>query len=610
MAKGNVGMVNVGSLINPTEALSRSLTDLSKMYGSQAENEARAKQLAADKAESNRRFALDQNRLSANTAESKRRFELGQTSENEKLAANQATNTWLANTQQGNVKFKEGDYSAQQQKVFGSAKSRIENARNATSTYFSGDNSDEALEAAVKPLRSLLNVEKIGESAVEDRINQRKSRLVALRSELDGITDPAARQEKLSMALSGLYDPAMRAIDDEIALGSSLVKQQKNSAIMRSAPAESLKYGNYAQISKSVLDGLTGETEKSLLDAERIRTTTLNDSEKSDYNNAVNKISSYNNKVASGNKRKNTGMGKLIDILKFEDGNDFGILDNPKVKAGVEMMLTSGVDEETIALAIQLGSDTQLFGIDKIFPEPGTDKFIKLHAFAQSLSDSKRSNGGTLQNMPARAVPKVARTVSEIQRDMLSGKLNVPIGVLQVSRQYLERKAEELTNMPEPSAVKAAEVVPAENLDYLPPAWARSDGGVLQQLPKKEPARNIREAESLKYRFGISAPAKFTDRENFMASNIKAGLEKGIPVESFTEDEQKLLPKIRGIKRSIRIGREVLNLQKAGTLENNKSTLPKEVIKKESDLRLIGSRAARYSINKSKNYLEDYTSNK
>lgn len=64
MTRGKVGYVDVGSLINPVDALSRSLSGLSDMYGRQAAVE-----------QENKRHMENQERLAANEAESKRRFD-------------------------------------------------------------------------------------------------------------------------------------------------------------------------------------------------------------------------------------------------------------------------------------------------------------------------------------------------------------------------------------------------------------------------------------------------------------------------------------------------------------------------------------------------------
>lgn len=418
MAKGT-GFVNVGALFNPTDSLSRSLAQLSNTFAAKGERDDRRRQLEADK------------------AENARRFELGQSEIAEKKAANEAINKWMSDISQGSAKFNIKDYSREQQELLNKAKAGIEKDRDSTKAYLISG-SDEALDAAIKPLRAVLDVEKYGKAAVDNRINQRKLNLMALRDELGDITNTTERQKRLDSALGELYQPTLDAIDNEISSGRSLVKKQKLASIMRSMPEEAKKYVSYGDIYNTVGSTLTGQTEKGLLDTNVRETERFNNALSKQYSESVNNIEKYNTKNKTGS---SSSLGKVIDLLKSE--NSIGSFDDEDVKDGIKAMLLNGVDGESIALAIGMGKDVGYLGTS--FPSVDSDEFTKLHSFAKTLSNSKNTKGKFPKKLPALPSFRQAKTLDSLQRDLLNKNLgNVPLGVLNVSRKYVDDKRAEL----------------------------------------------------------------------------------------------------------------------------------------------------------------------
>lgn len=585
--------VSVGALINPTEGLSRSLTNLSNTFGRQAESQQRNRLAEAATAESARRFDVEQNRLIANKKENDSRWAANQKSQkieqdhkSNSRAALELTNKWQAGIHQGNVKYRLDDYSAPVQEQFGIAKKHLE-AKRASTEKFLNSGLPADLENSIKLLGN----------ATPKEIEERKFRLNAFRNELNSYKTPEERQNRLDTAMSGLYKDGFDAIENEIASGNSLVKRQKQAAIMRTAPEEALKYGDYSAMSRTVGDTLSGQTEKGLLADEKISTQNTNAANLARFNKGVTAAN------ASNRVYKSKGSSKVLEILKFEAGSEYGPVDEPRVKKAISLMIADKIDEDSIALAIALGTTKDEWaGFGDYFMSTDSKEYTRLHALAKSLSEGKKNNNGKFKEMPTLGTPKVARTLDQIQKDQLIGRTSVSRKVLDVGKEYLKRKEKLITpTVVSPRAV-AGESSYADN-SYVPESSSIPDiptpmhkyilgsgntfgtnSGRLEQLldagiPRKlaHKAANNRkkltdnERSSILEKLpNITPRDRLTSVQKTTVSNIRAGLERGMKKSDFTEYEQKLFPKILGINKSRKIGRDVLNL-KADDLKENRT---------------------------------------
>ena len=426
--------VSVGSALDATAGVTRSLNNISNTLGQQvaAKDARKAREVAA--LESQRRFDIQQ----GNIAKTERQKLLERTAKTD-------INRWQSNINPATQKYGRSAYTQSQLEAFDYAKKSHEDDRLATEKFFSSEGKVEDLNLATERLFKSLDPTKlqhkglVGKPAVAAVMEQRKARLFGLQAQLDDIADPTAKAAKLKSVMDEMYNPHINAINDEIASGSTLVNKQKLAAIMRTAPESFMEYGNFSQTANSIRGLIGGNTENSLRVDERSSNAALNKDKLTRYNAAVKQNKAYN---ASKKSSKTSGMAKLFSILGFSGDNEF----DRSGKVNVKQFVTDGmentkINENDMAMAITFGKDSTWFGFGdgKTFPEKGSDEYTKLVMMAEDFSKD-RDKDNEYKPLGELKAPTLDRTVEQIQVDMLKGRMHIPRGVLNVGREYLKSK--------------------------------------------------------------------------------------------------------------------------------------------------------------------------
>ena len=551
MSKYDSSQVNVGSLINPTEGLSRSLLGLSEMYGRQAGRKQRADVLDRNFREKQRQSDLAQKNIDASVLESKNRWNTQQQQHKDKLAldksvrdSNADANKYMAGIADGTFKFKLDDYASGQSDVYKKGYKNLENRESSTRKFLTGGNSPEDFNSAVKSFEDSINPRSVGETGIKDLVDTRKRNLLALKSELDHVQDPETRTALLNKRMSELYGAERDELDRAVSSGEALTQKQKTIAYTKNAPKSVLDHANYANLYKSISGLSTGNTAAELLSLDRENIKASNNAVKSEYENRARAVMAGNKKLSESGKK---GYGKVMEILATTEQN-YGGWDANDVKAFVSTMKKDGVDDASIAMAIQLGStDDEWFGIGKHFPSRDSDEFAKLHKFAKSISANKTADGGyrKLPDMPAM---KQARSLQDIQiGEATKSVRSVPRSILNVLDKYKEKRA--VPTNPAPAINTPAVSAPVKQENVAIPSTVLDRGNIPAVAPEKSVDENgvtyksVNEDVPSGRDILQSKPKKVYNHKKFdsVLSNAEAGMKKGVKFNELTEDEQSVI---------------------------------------------------------------------
>tara|TARA_R110000744_G_scaffold147612_8_gene260611 strand:+ start:11754 stop:13691 length:1938 start_codon:yes stop_codon:yes gene_type:complete len=436
MAKGNVGYLNVGTMINPADGVSRSLTDLSAMYGRQASAKQAQERADASAAESDRRFGIQQDNLIASNAESRSRFDIGQDrldanerestrrfkldDDRKQNEANYKTNTREAKKRLGDFVtsgginshiYELGDNSTQIQGRIADTIGKLKEGRKAFESYLLGDNSPETQKTAM----AAFDTNYTGSNNAANRLdarNRRQTDYAEFSNQLRFVKDPKER-ERLVKKMSGkVYDAPLAQIQNDIDTGKYLLKGEKQNSIIRKLPPAVMQYLDRKTVLDEFGNGVSGMSRDELISRERQAT--------GDYNNSG--LSQAGRRSsASVSKSGEFKSSDLKNLTEHLSNIDIGYSDNKDVLAAANDMLDQGHHPEAIVSAIFGNIDENFIGKSFITKDGDKDAYSKM--IRRSLSTSNRLKGNTGgSSSQGRFNPSVDRTVEQIRSGMYQNR--------------------------------------------------------------------------------------------------------------------------------------------------------------------------------------------
>jgi hypothetical protein len=315
-------------------------------------------------------------------------------------------------------------------------------------------------------------------------------------------------------------------------------------------------------------------------------------------------------KLKSEGKYKASDYNKAMETINGIDISSITNTDNNNVKKAANYLIGLDMHPTAVAIAIQ-GSIEEDF-LDDTMPAVNSDEWEAMVASATSMTE--RMTGNTKDNKDVLAalekrkkyVPRKAGTIGEIQARNLQF---IPREVLRTFQDYRNISTPDIVPVDRTGLTPPKDVIeePAvqPRTSYIPeninaalsrPYDPNKGSSRLGELPKKwneyasksnKNFSSVGSNESLAERGLVNIPDKFTEKERDVASNIKAGLERGMKPEDFTEYEQEILARMRGTSRAMRIGAEALT--------SSPNTFPDRVVLEsapvDSDLIPRGSRS-------------------
>ena len=472
MAGYKSGQVNVGSLINPTEGLSRSLMGLSSMYGKQAADEQsqlnreqdilrrqerltktdalaaknRKEDLAykeAGRVENERRYNILQGEKADARALSKRKADAMEAGNQFFIAANEGRNPDLV----------ESDYNRPLQKEFRSLRDSWDSQEAVTrKAALSGNVKD--IEAAVKAMPSGKGVDARETTASQ---SARRTNLGILNKAVLDAKTPEEKQQILDKGMQDIFGGRRAELNKSIAEGSFLTNKQKVNALMRYAPKDFVRFGNAAAMQSNLLSTMSGTTKQELKTAENQRVAARN----KELESAAKADSTRYKAELKARKSKSDwkGLGKLLekDLGNFFSGNNDDKADI------IDFMISEGVPHDQITFEVNrlISEASNMFG-DSI-PDAKDPKVLKM--VTGRVADLKKSGklSGKPIIRPSGYTPEVARSVDEIQKDMFrtgGGKVGSTIQLQDGWDKYRAKKSKAKETLPDP-VVKPASETPA-----------------------------------------------------------------------------------------------------------------------------------------------------
>lgn len=409
---GNVGYVNVGSLINPTKGFTDSLARLSDTFGRQHESEQRAELAAQNKAENDRRWQIQQDANEKNQREQLR-----------KKDANRIENEFLASIGNGRLPdFKLDDYDTKMQTFFTDKVAKYDKEQSAYKTYLqTGKDAD--LQTAIGLTAGGISVDSMDESKRNELLSTRKTNLQALRYHLQDLSD-TEKSALINKHTDNLFSDRRAELAREIASGDSMVKSQKATALMRYLPEEVREYGSHAKVRNSIMQSLMGDTEEGLKNTEANRVASVNKALSDDYDK---KMDLYKSEL----KRRRS----LVDFegLSKIFAEDLGMFDNEDRENIVDYLLKKNVPHDRVKWVVSRLRDSNLFGMDKSMY--GLDSEEAQNLITIEVDKAERDNKEFQAiKPPEKWTPEKVRDIHEIQKSRLgynSSNSNVSLGVLQ-----------------------------------------------------------------------------------------------------------------------------------------------------------------------------------
>jgi len=425
MAGYKSGQVNVGSLVNPTDALSRSLNNLSNMYGKQASDEQmqlnreqdilrRQERLSKTDALSAKNRKEDLAYKEAGRVENSRRHEILQGEKADaralslrKADAKEAGNKFFIAANEGrNPDLVETDYSTTFQKDFKGIRDSWD-SQEAVSRKAALSGNAEDIEAAVKAMPSGKGVDARETTASQ---NTRRTNLGILNKAILDAGSDEEKQKILDKGMQDIYGGRRAELNKSIAEGSFLTNKQKVNALMRYAPKDFVRFGDADAMQRNLLGTMSGTTKQELKTAENQRVSARN----AELDSAAKADTARYKAELKARKGKSDwkGLGKLLekDLGNFFSGNNDDKADI------VDFMISEGVPHDQITFSVNrlISEASDMFG-DSI-PDAKDPKVLQL--VTGITSDLRKK--GLLSDKPIRRpsgyTPEVARSVDEIQK--------------------------------------------------------------------------------------------------------------------------------------------------------------------------------------------------
>lgn len=435
MAKGQ-GYVNVGAIINPVDGLSNSLNDLSKLYSA--------------------RSAKEQSRAVASKDQLYR---------DNSRSARKDTNEFLQGIGNGRLpQFQISDHSESMQKTFRDKSASINKEELSMSNYLN-TGEDKYLTESLGYIKRKSGEDK----SISDAARQkRKDNLMAIQFNLSGASE-SDRATAIKGQLAGVFDVRRKALDDSIASGSTMVKSQLATALMRYMPESSKEFGDFASIRGSVMSSLHGNTEQRLLSDNSASTSAQNKALKSRYDQ---EMVAYRGKIA--NYKKGTDYKALTQVF----GEDIGSVDNKRRENIVDYLMEQNMPHSAIVMIVDRLTDESIVGSKSIYKleSPEAQKLIHDQLGTMRAKGELTGIGDIRKPKPWKAVER--QNLDQIQRGMLTSDFDTSRSVLDVSQEWRDNYA----NRP-------------NGRSSLGPA-AGAEGGVVAPVPSR-PALNIPVPQSI-----------------------------------------------------------------------------------------------------------------
>ena len=363
--------VNVGSLINPTEGISRSLTDLSNMYGRQADKKHQREVQAGGLALRNKADARSQ--LAADNTEAGR-------------LANINFNKWATSDAAQKHVYGTDEMSKPSADLLNNAKSALTAER---AEMLGSINS-----GAVNTELFKNNLIASGHSKIDasNRAKERGEALTRANIELSGLEGPA-REARAKYFADTMYKPRFDSIENDIRTGKHLSNKERISSLMKSLDPEMVGRVPYERVAKVLGEKAGGFKISDLTAAEALRVKDKNAASRFNISNAV---STYNR--ANSARGKNSGAAftskDLDNYVKEMGGLDIGSWDNSDAQAAANKLLNLGHHPSAIVTVIK-NNINKGFIDDTFFGKDDKNAFNALSKESAKLSGQLSKNKGT-----------------------------------------------------------------------------------------------------------------------------------------------------------------------------------------------------------------------
>lgn len=404
----NGNYVAVSSLINPGEALSRSLTDLSSMYANQ--------------------YSRKQEREIKRSQEERLNTTFNQ--QQDALGAKKELNNWAPNFNESDVTFDTSTMSGAVAESLLKNKQALESEQQELVARLRGETPETSVfEQNLK--NGSKDVEKgRREVAISNRINDRNKALGSIRSELGGL-EGEERESRIKYYADKMYGEDINALEGKIKTGTYLTRDEKLNQVIRNLPESITRNIPYNELEETINKRLTGPTLEEIKKQDRYNVDTVNEARKF---NAGKDFQAYNSYVASkGNKNTAEWTSKdIVDYGKGLDGIDIGFYDNANAKEAANKLLAAGNHPLAVIRAIK---DSISSGFDSTFFDSGAgtkqseEQFSKLADLASKYTGKLTSNKNTGQtsyngSMDFKYNPSLSRSADDIR----IGKFNFDTG--------------------------------------------------------------------------------------------------------------------------------------------------------------------------------------
>lgn len=388
MAK-NTGFVNVGSIINPTEGISRSLTNLSQMYANQSDREQQRKSDEAALKLKNAQEARLQK--SFDNAEADRLAEINFN----KWGMSDAAKNFVFDTSTMNK-----DVLKHQDALRSAVEKEQEEFRNSLLT---GDVSTDQFK------ENLL----MSRIAPTEATKASTTRALALKRALGelGTLEGSERTDRVNEYVNSMYKDRFDAIDSDIKTGTHLSNAERSRAILNSLDPEMVSRLPFERVMEAVKNRAGGFKVDDLAASEAARAAKIDEASKYNIDNAVKMFNSQ-----KGNKNSTNYTSKDLDKYVEYMGNiNIGPWDSSNARKAGLKLLEAGHHPSAIVSVIE-GNINR--GVNDTFFDPDDkDKFSILATQSDTLSRQLGvgSDGqtvvtpGTFKSEPIRSIDDIRK---------------------------------------------------------------------------------------------------------------------------------------------------------------------------------------------------------
>jgi len=429
MAGYKSGQVNVGSLINPTDGISRSLNQLSNMYGKQAAEEQsqlnidEQRRISAGKEASRQARFIKQDNVAAQTRKENLVFRNAQEGRQQKTfdvkeqqrlaegAFNKAAAAYNPNT----AKYTLDSLDPNVAKDITRGRDLISGVQSDFVNFASGDGSDESLRAAsAKYEKYLGTTANLTHTAKLAAVEKYEEGLKGTRDQLKTL-DAKGKQDLIGRISQEKFGGRLDAIDKDISSGRYLVRADKVKSFISQLPKSILENVPYDTIYKTIENQTGGVTAKDLTDGETTRVKNLNTANNTVYNRSMTAINAA--RKPSG---KSGSYTKTADIAKGDgilEAIDIGSSDNKRVNDAYKDMLSQGINPVVAATVIKQSIDYGVIEdsfVGQSSDSAAYDNVINLAKTLNKQLSGSRKSGGRIPKLNLNV--EVARDLSTIRR--------------------------------------------------------------------------------------------------------------------------------------------------------------------------------------------------